>query len=366
MLIPFYGIKRFYEKNSADILNLLNSVYVKGQIFGDEILSLEKELAAYFERRFAVTAGSCTDALFFALKAGRIKEGDEVLVSSFSFIASASCITRIGAVPIFVDIDPDTFLMDMEDLKKKITPKTKAIIGVHLFGQSFDIHAVDKIAKQHNILFIEDAAQGFGSISGKTKAGSLGKISCLSFDPTKVISAFGSGGAMLTDDDNIYRQLLKYKYHGKSTDNDYEIQGYNSRLSAAQCALLSYQLKEHLSDRHTRLRQIAERYNNELAAVKELILPFEIPENYHIYHKYVIRTDERNGLSGNLKKNGISTMIHYPKPLNQYSLFHNKPFRAENITTCSKICSEVLSLPIYPELTDEEIMFICKSIKSFF
>ena len=366
MKIPFYGIKRFYENHSAEILNILNSVYLKGQIFGEETFTLEKELAEHIGRKHAVTVSSCTDALFFALKAGGVKEGDEVLVSSFSFIASASPIIRIGAIPVFVDIDPDTFLMDTKDMKMKITSKTKAIIGVHLFGQSLDIDTISKIAKQNNLIFIEDTAQGFGSMSGKNKAGSTGDFCCLSFDPTKVISAFGSGGAVLTDDDNSNDTLLKLRYHGKSKADDFEIAGYNSRLSAPQCALISYQIKELLPERLNRLQEIAVLYNNELGAIKELILPRALPQNFHIFNKYVIRTEKRDKFLEYLKKNGISAMVHYSKPLYDYSLFINTAFRSEDINVCGNMCGKVISLPIYPELTNDEIIYISKTIHSFF
>ena len=364
--IPFYGIKKFYEENSQEILGVVNRVYSSGMMFGEEILKFERELCSLTGRKYAITVNSCTDALFFALKSAGIGNGDEVIVTSFSFIASAGSIIRAGAIPVFTDIDPNTYLMDIADMESKITSSTKAIITVHLFGHSLDISAIEQITKNNNLFLIEDAAQGLGAKSGGRNAGSMGNISCLSFDPTKVISAFGSGGAILTDDKQIFEQIKKLRYHGKGESDDFLQEGYNSRLSAAQCAILSYQMNSHLFKRIKRLRKIADIYQNELGNTDEIRLPFSSEGNFHIYHKYVLQTQLRDKLKLWLKENGIETLIHYPRPLFEYSLFNNYPFSAENIINCNDICQRVLSLPIYPELQNEEVDYICKTIKKFY
>lgn len=365
MNIPFYGIKRFYEKFSKQIIDNVDSVYSEGQLFGDEVVKLEKELCKQTGRKYAVTVNSCTDALFFALQSLDIKKGDEVLLTSFSFIASATPIIRTGATPVFVDIDPNTFLMDYDDLKMKISSRTKAIVGVHIFGQLLNIEELEKIAKENNLCLIEDAAQGFGASSANRIAGSMGNISCLSFDPTKIISAFGSGGALLTDDAELYRMAKKLRYHGKSENNEYEILGYNSRLSASQCAIINYQLKEHLSGRIDKLRQIASVYNQELGDIEGIIVPQSLAENFHIYHKYALQTKDRDKMLIHLKAKGIETMIHYSKPLYKNRIFSGFDNKTNNCKICEKICDNVISLPIYPELTDEEIKYVCESVKSF-
>jgi len=366
MKIPFYGIKKFYDDNAQEILGIVNDVYSGGMLFGDDTVKLEKELCDFTGRKYAVTVSSCTDALFFALKSLGVGAGDEVIITSFSFIASVSPILRAGALPVFVDIDPSTYLMDLADMEKKITPKTKAILAVHLFGQTVDISGIEKIARKNNINLIEDAAQGLGAKSGNRMAGSMGQASCLSFDPTKVISAFGSGGAVLTDDEAVYKKIIQLRYHGKGEGDDFMGEGYNSRLSASQCALLSYQLRSHLDKRISRLREIAGIYDNELGKISEITIPVSLPGNFHIYHKYVIQTSQRDALKLYLKENGIDTMIHYARPLFEYSLFKKYPYRAENIFVNPNICNKVLSLPIYPELTNQQIDYICNSIKKFY
>jgi UDP-2-acetamido-2-deoxy-ribo-hexuluronate aminotransferase len=365
MAIPFYGIKKFYEENSNEILDTVNRVYSLGMMFGEETVKLENELCKLTGRKFAITVNSCTDALFFALKSAGVGKGNEVIVTSFSFIASSSPIVRVGAIPVFADINPSTYLTDISDLEKKITTKTKAIIAVHLFGQTLDISAIETIAKKNNIFLIEDAAQALGAKSAGRKAGSMGNTSCLSFDPTKILSAFGSGGALLTDDEQIYKIINKLRYHGKGSVDDYELPGFNSRLSASQCALLTYQMNKHLTKRINRLREIAQIYQHELSDIDELTLPEVLEGNLHIFHKYVIQTPCRDKLRTFMKDHGIETMVHYSKPSFKYSLFLNFSHKAENITVCDNVCNNVLSIPIYPELKEEEIYYICKTIKSF-
>jgi len=366
MPIPFYGIKKFYEENAQEILEVVGRVYSGGMLFGEETMQLEKDLVELTGRKYAVTVGSCTDALFFALKSLGVGAGDEVIITSFSFIASVSPILRVRAVPVFVDIDPETCLMDIFDMGKKITPRTKAIIAVHLFGQTVDISSIEKIARKNNIKLIEDAAQGLGAKSGNRMAGSMGQASCLSFDPTKVISAFGSGGAVLTDDEAVYKKIIQLRYHGKGEGDDFVWEGYNSRLSASQSALLSYQLRSHLDKRINRLREIAGIYDKEIGKIAEINIPESLPGNFHIYHKYVIQTSQRDTLKLYLKENGIDTMIHYTRPLFEYSLFKNRSYKAEKTLVCKNICNKVLSLPIYPELTNQQIDYICNSIKKFY
>ncbi len=365
MKIPFYGIKRFYDNNSQEILDITHSVYSSGMLFGERSEILESNLCKTTGRKYAVTVNSCTDALYFALKASGIEAGDEVLVTSFSFIASASPILRAGAIPVFVDIDPLTFLMDLDDLVRKITIKTKAIIGVHLFGQLIDFERIEEIASVNKLILIEDAAQGFGSSSGNRNAGSMGDISCFSFDPTKIISAFSNGGAILTDDLEKYKFIKQIKYHGKCEKKEYEILGFNSRLSDINCALLTYQIKDHLESRIKRLNEIAQLYKQNLHSIPGIILPEAAQGKKHVYHKYVIRIKKRDDLKLILNNNGVSCMVHYPKPLSDYKLFSETSNGISKTEVCSKICKEVLSLPIFPELNNNEIDYICDTINSY-
>jgi dTDP-4-amino-4,6-dideoxygalactose transaminase len=340
-------------------------VYLKGNHFGNETEELENELCRFTGRKFAIGLNSCTDALYLALKTANIGAGDEVLVTSFSFIASASPILRAGATPVFVDISPDTFLMDFTTLENKLTKKTKAIIAVHLFGQTLDMAAVENFSKEHNLVLIEDAAQALGAMFNGRKAGTMGLSSCLSFDPTKVISAFGSGGALLTDDEKVENYVRQLRYHGKTNDNDFAFTGLNCRLSGSSCALLTYQIKELLNERIIRLREIAEIYNQELNGLPDVIIPFLDNKCFHIYHKYVIRSQSRDELRSFLKNRGIETMVHYPLPLSDYNVFVQGSGEKPILPVCRQSGKEVLSLPIFPELSNEEIYYICDSIKCF-
>ncbi|MEI6853306.1 MAG: DegT/DnrJ/EryC1/StrS family aminotransferase [Bacteroidota bacterium] len=365
MIIPFYGVKKYYANHQQLMLSIVDDVYSSGNHFGKETEDLEAELCRFTGRKFAVGLNSCTDAIYLALKSAGIGRGDEVLVTSFSFIASASPILRVGAIPVFVDICPKNFLMDLHQLQMKITSRTRAILAVHLFGQTLDMEALESLAQKNHLIIIEDAAQALGAECRGRKAGSMGLTSCLSFDPTKVISAFGSGGALLTDDEMIVRKVRQLRYHGKTSENDFAYTGYNCRLSGTASALLTFQLKELLNMRIVKLREIADIYSQRLHGFVDIVLPLSDLGHYHIYHKYVIRTIFRDELRNFLKTRGIETMIHYPVPMPDYTLFGEVDNQNIQFPASRQAGKEVFSLPIYPELSTEEIDYICKSILSF-
>lgn len=364
MNIDFYGIKRYYNENRQIFSAVNDNLLTEGQVFGKESENLEYDLCKLCDRKFAVTVGSCTDALFFALKGLGIGKGDEVLVTSFSFIASASCIVKTGATPVFVDIDPDTFLMNINSIESKITDKTKAIIAVHLFGQTLPIKELEEISKNKSLYLIEDCAQGLGSKSGLRIAGSMGDVSCLSFDPTKIISSFGSGGALLTNNEDLYKFVKTARYHGKNSCGEFEFAGYNSRMSSSQCAIIRYQIKEQLKDRIRRLREIANFYKTNMIE-HHITHPHILPENFHTFHKYVIRSEMRDELRVFLKEKGIATMIHYPSAICDHKAFLNCSKGIDSLEICREITGKVVSLPIYPELTEKEIEYICLSVNEF-
>ncbi len=365
MKIPFYGIDRFFKAYSNDLSDIFNTVGKTGKmLMGNEIELFEKALASFCSRKYAVTVASCTDALYFALLSAQIKPGDEVIVPSFSFIATVTPVLQAGAVPVFTDILPDTFSMDVKDLEKKITPKTKAIIFVPLYGAFCPIDEISHLAKLNNIALIEDNAHSLGSISSSNvKAGTHGEISCLSFDPTKIIGGFGTAGALLTDSEIIFKQLNKLRFQGKNTDNGkFEILGFNSRISTLQGALLHYQLNmiDKLIERR---RHIASYFNNTIDKLKNIDYVQKTPSTFH---KYVLTTSRRDDLKRFLEEKGIQTMIHYNLALFEHPLFKNYPYRAENIHTVHNIKKTILSLPIYPELTDIEVDYVSDCIQEFF
>ncbi len=365
--IPFHGIARFYKNHSEEILKISNRIYSSGQVLMGEDLDLfEKEIANCCDRKYAIAVGSCTDALFFALKANGIKPNDEVLVTSFSYIASASPILRAGAIPVFVDIDPNTLMMDMKDLENKITTRSKAIIAVHLFGEMLNVDALQEIAAKKKLIIIEDAAQALGCEWNSKKAGSIGTCSCISFDPTKIVGAFGSGGILLCDDYSISQSIRKLRFHGKNTETgQFENLGYNSRMGTVQAALINFQL-QMLKEIIAKRNEIASLYEQKLSKIKCLKLPRPHTGNLHTYHKYVIQTDQRNSLKAYLDSKGITTLIHYPFLLPNLPLFERPTQKKENFQSANKAREEVLSLPIYPELCKEEIETICNTINSFF
>jgi dTDP-4-amino-4,6-dideoxygalactose transaminase len=365
--IPYFGIDRMYKNHSANILDCVNKVFESGKVLmGSEIDLFEKEIATVCNRKYAISVGSCTDALFFALISAGIKPGDEIIITSFSFIASVTPILRAGAVPVFIDIDPSNFMMDLNSIEEKITTKTKAIIGVHLFGGLLDIEKLENIAKKHSLILIEDTAQSIGAEINSRKAGSMGDISCISFDPTKIIGAFGNGGVILTNNHEYYSTLTKLRYHGKNTEtNDFEILGYNSRIATSQAAILIYELKilsQWIKDRN----EIADIYFKELQNISQLVLPTVSETCKHVFHKFVIQTEKRDELKTFLQSKGIQTMIHYDKALFEHSIFKNYSFKTAELINIHSIKNTVLSLPIYPELKEEEIRYICDTIKDYY
>lgn len=362
--IPFFGLDRFYNENREIFSTELDKVMQSGMFLkGKEIDMLEKKLSEYCSRKYCYTVSSCTDALIFSLLALDIKPGDEVIVTSFSFISSASAILHAGATPVFVDINPNTCLSSEQDIFNKITEKTKAVILVQLYGQMHSKKLVEDIEKKYGIPVIEDAAQSFGSIYENIKSGSSGTISCLSFDPTKVIGGFGTGGAVLTNNDEIAEKINMLRNHGRNKKRNIILPGYNSQITSYQAALINLQLNK-LEEYIDKRKLIAERYDAAfkiLPEVKTLIIPENIVHNYH---KYIIITENRDALRQFLKEHGIETMIHYSDILPEQPVF--KDYNKNDYPFAKKISKQILSLPLYPELKNEESDYICSIISSFF
>ena len=367
MNIPFFGIDRLYADHSENMLKAIDTVFTHGKVLmGPEVEQFENDISSYCNRKYAVSTGSCTDALYFSLRSAGVGLGDEVLITSFSFIASASAILRTGAIPVFVDIDRKYYMMDPSDLESKISEGSKAILAVNLFGQTLPMDRMEDIADRNNLILIEDTAQSLGGKWNGRPAGSMGLISCISFDPTKIIGAFGNGGVLLTDDKEIHDNAVKLRYHGKNMESgNFEILGYNSRLATSQAALLQYQLS-HLDLWSKKRREIADFYKSELQNIGEIQLPEVQDGCEHIYHKFVLQCDDRNSLKEHLAKDGIKTMIHYNNALFEHQLFENYASRKKYVSLVHEIKERVLSLPIYPELTDDELSYITDSIKTHY
>jgi dTDP-4-amino-4,6-dideoxygalactose transaminase len=358
-MIPFFGLDREYKKYREEYIDIFDKTMLTGKVLqGDAVGQLESCLAAKVGRKFAVAVNSATDALYFALVSCGIKPGDEVLVSNFSFIASASCIIRLGAVPVFCDIDTDDYHMLAKDVAAQTTTKTKAIVFPHMFGGMSDIADLLSFCSDNSILFIEDAAQSFGASFSRVNAGALGDCSCISFDPTKVLGAPGSGGMFLTDDIDKAEVVRKLRYHGKNTSGFFEILGFNSQMPTLTAEILNFKLTKN--DEWKQKRQdIAQYYSENLINVPARS-QFKTLDNDHAFHKYTLLFNDtllRNNYYKGIKTNDVGCMIHYERPLEDHTTFsaYNVK-RNKAVTSNAKIvCSRILSIPIHPWLTDAEV-----------
>lgn len=355
--IPFIDISKFNMEFDTDIAKICSDVYSSGQLMdGEQTRNCEEKLSAIYSYPETVMTGSCTDALYFAMKALNIGVGDEVIVTVLSFIGTLSPILRAGAVPVFVDINPSDGLMEIDQIESKIGPRTKAIIAVHLYGKVLNMCKLNKLAEKHNLLVIEDAAQSIGIVAEYGNSIKSDAI-CLSFDPTKVIHAFGSAGAVICRDQLLAKKIRQIRYHGK-LGNDFEILGYNSRINEVQAALVLFQLDKFEKIIQAR-KAIAEMYVAELSNFSEIVLPaINTPSNFH---KFVIQHPNRNELKKFLELNGVKTMIHYEKCLNEYSLYKTD----EVFTNAKRINNSCLSLPIYYGLNSNDLHIIINLLKSF-
>lgn len=364
--IKFNNFSSFYKKNKEKLLNEIDMALESGEyIRGNITKKLEESLANICQRKYAVLTSSCTDALFFALKASGIKENDEVILPAMSYIASLSPILRCGATPVFVDICRDDLMINPISIEKAITDKTKAIVFVQLFGACADIETLQKIADKHKIILIEDAAQAIGSSFSGKPGGSFGDISCISFDPTKTISAYGTGGVLLTDSDYYYHQSLKLIHHGKNNIGDFEILGYNSKISEINACLINFQLG-FLNDLVNKNQELATHYIKLLANNPEIsvVKPYKINESS--FHKFVIISDHRDELQKYLHSHSIQTRKHYDPLLYEHKLLKDYKFIKHNTLVAAELKHKVLSLPIYPELSFTQIEYICNCINNFY
>ena len=363
MKVPFFFTKREHNKLNKELTSSISRSLKHGQsLQGPEIEKFEKSMLKFINKKYAIAVGSCTDGLFFSLKALGIKENDEVIVTSYSYLASATCILRIGAKPVFVDVDKNGNML-IDEVENKITKKTKAIIYVHLYGYFQNPDKLLKLIKKYKLFLIEDFAQSLGAKYKSNYAGSLGHVSCTSFDPTKVLSAPGSGGMVFTNNNDLRIKIKKMRYHGKNSNGDHDLLGINSQLSSINASCLLVKLK-YLKKYEKKRIQIANKFINEFKKFK-IELPPKFSSSQHIYHKFVIQTQNRDKLKDFLNKRGIETLIHYKYPIPNLSLFNRKTinYKTPNANYLSK---NSLSLPIHPYLKNSEVNFIIKTVKKFF
>ena len=362
-MIPMVDLKVQYHNLKAEIdtalLDVLENTHF---ILGPNVQAFEKEAAENLGIKHALSCASGTDALHLALLAAGIGEGDEVITSTFTFIATAEAIRYVGAIPVFIDIDPKTFNLDPNLIEHAINKKTKAILPVHIFGQPADMDAIMSLASKHNLLVIEDCAQSYGAKIKDQVTGGIGLAGCHSFFPSKNLGCYGDGGMVTTNDDNIAEQIRIYRNHGSNKRYHHDVIGYNSRLDEVQAAILRIKLRN--IDQYNQNRyDAAQKYSEALKDI--MIPPFEDKIGNHVYHQYTLLSPKRDKVMEKLQAIDIGCAVYYPIPLHKQNVFIND-YKDISLPVSERVASECMSLPIFPEITDQQIELITTTIKSAF
>jgi dTDP-4-amino-4,6-dideoxygalactose transaminase len=365
--VPLLDVNRSNAALREEFLAAIAAVCDSGRfLYGPDVQEFERAFAATCDARHAIGCASGSDALLLALMAYDIGPGDEVITSSFTFFATASCIWRLGACPVFVDIEPDGFNLDPERIEAAITPATKAIIPVHLFGQCADMDAINDIAVRHRLKVIEDGAQSVGAEYRARPAGSIGDIGCFSFYPTKNLGGFGDGGMLTTNDDQLAERLRQLAAHGMQPRYHHPMVGINSRLDSIQAAVLNVKLTR-LGRWTSQRRANADRYHRlfaESGLDRWLVMPEQLPQRYHVWNQFTLRVPDgqRDVLRARLTEMNIGTEVYYPIPLHQQECFKSLGYEPDSLPETDQAAREVLSLPIFPELTAAEQQLVVSSI----
>jgi dTDP-4-amino-4,6-dideoxygalactose transaminase len=360
--IPPLDLKAQWLSIKSEISAAINAV-VESQhfILGPQVQALEEEVAKYCGTKFAVGVASGTDALLLALHAAGVGPGDEVLMPTFSFIATADTVSLLGAVPVFVDISPDTFAIDPAQLEAKITPRTRAIVPVHLYGHPADMDPITSVAQRHNLKVIEDNAQAIGAKYKNRKTGCLGDLGCISFFPSKNLGGYGDGGMIVTNSEAYSKHLRTLRSHGSPKKYYATEQGWNSRLDEIQAAILRVKLR-HLDSWGVARRKNASSYRQLLKGVPGVVPPAEASWAEHVYHQYTIRVPKRDHVQSALTEQGIGTTVYYPTPMHLQPVFAKLGYHEGDLPEAERAAKEVLSLPIYAELSSEQIHRVVAAI----
>jgi dTDP-4-amino-4,6-dideoxygalactose transaminase len=353
-MIPLVDLVAQYHSIQPEIDDAIRRVLESGNfILGPEVAALEGEISTYLGVKHAVGVASGTDALVLALRALGIGPGDEVIVPAYTFFATAGTVMLVGATPVFADIDPRTYCLDVADACRRITDRTKAIIPVHLYGHPADMDAILELAKLHKLKVIEDNAQAFGATFDGCKTGSLGEIGCLSFFPSKNLGAYGDGGMVITGDPALAEKVRMLRTHGWKKKYFPEVLGYNSRLDALQAAILRVKLR-HIDEWNARRRDLAQDYSRRLAELG-IGIPYEAVTSRHVYHLYVIRLQERDRVQSLLKGAGVAAEVYYPQPVHLTDPCQHLGYRLGNFPEADRASRETLAIPLYPEMTPAQI-----------
>lgn len=364
MAVPLLDLKAQYATLKTDLDAAVHRVLESTRfIGGPEVSGLEEEVARYSQSRYAIGCASGTDALILALRALGVGPGDEVVTTAYSFFASAGTVVNVGATPVFVDIDPRTYNMDPHRLEAAITPRTKAVIAVHLYGQCCDLAAVKAVCDKHRLYLIEDAAQAIGSEWEGKRAGSVGDFGCFSFFPSKNLGGAGDGGMVTAQDETLAERVRLLREHGAKPKYYHAIVGTNSRLDALQAAILRVKL-QHL-DRWSEGRARNAALYDSLFEGTGIGRPYHDPRTRHIYNQYVIRVNDRDGLRRHLTDRNVGHEVYYPVPLHLQQCFANLGYKAGDLPLSEAAARDTLALPIYPELTEEQIRYTAASVTEF-
>lgn len=368
MQVPFVDLKTQYLGIREEVLNEINDVLDNtAYICGKKAKKFEEDFAKIHDLKYAVGLSTGTDALHVALHALGIKQGDEVIVPVNTYIATAEGLTLCYAKPVFVDNDERTYNIDPEKIEQAITPKTKAIIPVHLYGQPAEMDKILEIAAKHDLHVVEDCSQAhLAEYKGK-KIGGFGKIGTFSFYPGKNLGAYGEGGAVTTNDKSLYDFMYKYRQHGSTEKYIHDMPGHNYRLEEIQAGVLNVKMKyieKWTNDR----RRVAALYSKTFGDLKieQVITPFNPDHVSPVYHLYIIRVPDREKLIEHLSKNGVQTGLHYPLALHMQKAYSHLGYKPDDFPVAKKFAEEILSIPMYPEMTDEMVYYVCNTIKSFY
>lgn len=363
--IPLLDTRAQYHAIRDRIRDAVDDVLESGTyIMGTAVQRFEEAIADYCGVRHAVGVANGTDALLLTLDALGIGPGDEVITTPFTFFATAEAISRLGALPVFVDIEPDTYNLDASLLEEAVTPRTKAILPVHLFGQPAEMDAILELARRRGLYVVEDACQAIGAAHRGRRTGSLGHAGCFSFFPTKNLGGFGDGGMIVTDDDELARKLRILRVHGSNPKYYHAMIGYNSRLDPLQAAMLHVKLA-HLDGWNKARRKKAEAYRRALQDLP-LQLPVERDDVYAAYHLYIIRTERRDELMRYLQERGVASGVYYPVPLHRQEVYRNLGYSEGSLPEAERAAAGTMALPLYPEMSDEDQEYVIGLIYQFF
>lgn len=364
MAVPFLDLTSHHASMRAEFLHAIGEVIDTSAFAGGPYVArFEADFAAYCGTSQCIGVGNGTDALWLALLAFGVGPGDEVITVPSTFMATAEAISYCGAKPVFVDIEESTYTMDPAQLEQAITPRTKAIIPVHLYGQMADMDPIRAIAARHGLRVVEDACQAHGAEYQGKRAGSLGDAGCFSFYPGKNLGAFGEAGAVVTNCENTARHIRTLRDHGQAKKYHHTLVGWNARMDGIQGAVLKLKLP-HLDRCNAARRGLARQYSQLLAGVPGVVLPVEAPACQHVYHLYVIRVKERDRVLEALAKRGVHCGIHYPIPIHLQEAYRSLGQGRGSFPVAERCADEVLSLPMYPELTSEQVETVAKELKA--